>query len=141
MRRLAAAMQDIRWASELSKELAISTALRLLITRSYERLEQITEADLKSLPRDRSKGTDLLDAGLCALGVFQRSLLRGANPRLADNTKGGETAVLVEVAHAEAGNLGPPKSGLQSGGKNGPVAQSCDGVLGWGLEQLSRLGF
>jgi integrase len=72
------ATSGIRWASPHSRQLAVSSGLRLLLVRGYETLHDIQDDDLKDLSINYSKGIDVLDAALCALGVFSRSPKHGS---------------------------------------------------------------
>jgi integrase len=75
---------------------AVSTGLRILLVHGYTTLQEITDADLAAIPRQWSKGSDVLDAALCALGVFTRTPQRGASRR---NRRGRRTpAELVALA-------------------------------------------
>jgi integrase len=77
-RLLLGATSGIRWASTLSRHLAVCSGLRLLLVRGYESLHQIQDEDLKTLSPRYSKGADVLDAALCALGVFSRTPKHGS---------------------------------------------------------------
>jgi hypothetical protein len=72
-RLLLDATADIRWASPHSRHLAVSSGLRLLLVCGHMTLHDIQDDDLKELSTHYSKGIDVLDAALCALGVFARS--------------------------------------------------------------------
>jgi integrase len=77
-RLLLDATAGIRWASSHSRHLAVSSGLRLLLVRGYMTLNDIQDDDLKQLSTHYSKGIDILDAALCALGVFARSPKHGS---------------------------------------------------------------
>lgn len=51
-----------------TREAPPGLAIRLLLRGGYQRLEQITEADLLAVEGRRSSGIDTVDATLCALG-------------------------------------------------------------------------
>jgi len=77
-RLLLDATVGVRWASPHSRHLAVSSGLRLLLVRGYTTLHDIQDDDLKELSTHYSKGIDVLDAALCALGVFARSPKHGS---------------------------------------------------------------
>jgi len=77
-RLLLDATAAIRWASAHSRHLAVSSGLRLLLVRGYTKLNEIQDDDLKQLSTHYSKGIDVLDAALCALGVFPRTPRHGS---------------------------------------------------------------
>ena len=64
--------------SNLSRHLAARSGLRVLLTRGYADLTEITDTDLERVP-STEKGTDVLDAALCSLGVFDRTPQRGSS--------------------------------------------------------------
>jgi integrase len=70
------AVNELSWAAEISRIKAIRTGLRVLLTRGYSSLKEITDADLSNIPVD-ARGVDTLDRALCALGVFTRTPKRG----------------------------------------------------------------
>jgi integrase len=74
---LLSATAGIGWATPLPRHMAVCSGIRLLLVHSYARLHQIQEEDLRTLSLTYSKGMDVLDAALCALGVFNRSPMRG----------------------------------------------------------------
>lgn len=74
--RLTATCEQIGWASPQGRRRATITALRLMIHRDYDRLAQLTDTDLR-IPERGANGTDILDAALCGLGIFERSPRRG----------------------------------------------------------------
>ncbi len=69
---------SITWTSAHSRQLAVSNGLRILLVRGYDSLYQIKDDDLKLLAVRWSKGTDVLDAALCSLGMFSRTPKRGS---------------------------------------------------------------
>jgi site-specific recombinase XerD len=75
--RFEAGMEQIGQLNPLARKRAPGLALRLMLRGGYRRLEQITEEDLLHVEGRRSSGIDTVDAGLCALGVFDRSPQRG----------------------------------------------------------------
>ena len=75
---LSQATGSITWTSALSRQLAVSNGLRILLVRGYNSLHHIKDDDLKLLAVRWSKGTDALDAALCSLGVFSRTPKRGS---------------------------------------------------------------
>lgn len=79
--QLAQAVAALPWPTSLVQAWAISTGLRILLVRGYPTLQEITDADLAAIPPQWSKGSDVLDAALCALGVFARTPQRGASRR------------------------------------------------------------
>jgi hypothetical protein len=72
------ATDSITWTSAHSRQLAVSSGLRILLVRGYNSLHDIKDDDLKLLSVRWSKGTDALDAALCSLGVFSRTPKRGS---------------------------------------------------------------
>lgn len=78
--RLAKAVGLITWAGPLVQLRAVSNGLRMLLVRGYASISELTEEDLKAIP-PRSTGTDVLDAALCSLGVFNRTPQRGPTRR------------------------------------------------------------
>jgi hypothetical protein len=72
------AVEKVSWASKLSRHLAARSGLRVLLTRGYDNLAEITDTDLERIP-STEKGTDVLDAALCSLGVFDRTPQRGSS--------------------------------------------------------------
>jgi integrase len=52
----------------------------MLLVRGYASISELTEEDLKAIP-PQSTGTDVLDAALCSLGVFNRTPQRGPTRR------------------------------------------------------------
>jgi hypothetical protein len=77
-RSLLQATDSITWTSAHSRQLAVSNGLRILLIRGYDSLHYIKDDDLKLLSARWSKGTDALDAALCSVGVFSRTLKRGS---------------------------------------------------------------
>ncbi|MGA8594014.1 MAG: site-specific integrase [Bryobacteraceae bacterium] len=72
------AAAGVRWASPHSQRLAVCSGIRLLLTHDYDTVQQIKDEDLKALTLHYSKGMNVLDAALCALGVFSRSPKHGS---------------------------------------------------------------
>jgi integrase len=70
------AVNELSRAAGISRIKAIRTGLRILLTRGYSSLKEITDADLSNIPVD-ARGVDTLDLALCALGVFTRTPKRG----------------------------------------------------------------
>ena len=77
-RLLLRTIEGITWTGALNRHQAVCNGLRILLVRGYDSLRQIQEEDMKLLYPLWSKGTDALDAALCALGVFSRIPKRGA---------------------------------------------------------------
>lgn len=71
------ATAPMTWTSSGSRHLAVCNGLRLLLALGYDSLHHIKDDDLKLLSGRWSKGTDVLDAALCSLGVFSRTPKRG----------------------------------------------------------------
>lgn len=76
--RLLQAISPITWTSVRNRHEAACNGLRILLAHGYETLDQIQDDDLKNLNGHWSKGTDVLDAALCSLGVFTRTPRRGS---------------------------------------------------------------
>jgi integrase len=76
--RLVQALDQVCWATQSGRRQAARTGLRLILTRGYGDLTEITDDDLQGVPAP-DKGTDLLDAALCSLGVFERTPRRGSS--------------------------------------------------------------
>ena len=76
------AMELEPWPNECGRRRGANAGLRVMVARGYDRLEQITEDDLLTIPRGL-KGQDTLDVGLCRLGVLSRTPRRGGSRRLA----------------------------------------------------------
>jgi integrase len=93
--RLVRALDKVSWASEHSRHKAARSGLRLMLARGHQDLSEITDADLERLPSDE-RGTDVLDAALCSLGVFDRTPQRGSSRK---NRRGQKSVhELVEIA-------------------------------------------
>jgi integrase len=73
--------ESLEWGTPAFKGLALRSGLHLLLSRGYDGWDQLTEADLASLPL-RTHGSDLLDAVLSRLGVIERGPLRGTTRRM-----------------------------------------------------------
>jgi integrase len=99
-RLLLDATEGIRWASPHSRHLAVSSGLRLLLVRGYTTLNDIQDDDLKQLSTHCSKGIDVLDAALCALGIFARSPKHGSTRH--SRRRPLTITELVEVARTPA---------------------------------------
>jgi len=74
------ALETVRWAGDFCKHVALSNGVRILLAKGYAALSEIRERDLADHP-SWSKGADVLDAALCALGVFARTPQQGASRR------------------------------------------------------------
>jgi hypothetical protein len=74
--RLRAAIRAIRWVEDAHRQLGGALGVRVMLRHGYDRLEEITEHDLRQLP-GRRRGADVLDGALCQLGVFGRTSMRG----------------------------------------------------------------
>jgi len=72
-------LQTLSWTKPDRRLHAVNTALGLLLVHGYESLTQITEQDLLAIPLVAQSGSDVLDAGLCALGIFSRTPQRAAS--------------------------------------------------------------
>jgi hypothetical protein len=70
----------VSWASRHSQDKAVVVGLRLLITRGYVTLEEITDDDTAQIP-SRVRGQDVLDAALCRAGILSRTPQRGTSRR------------------------------------------------------------
>ncbi len=93
--RLVGALDKLSWASARSRDRAGRSGLRLMLAQGYQRLSEITDTDLQRLPSDE-RGTDVLDAALCSLGVFDRTPQRGSSRK---NRRGQKSVhELVEIA-------------------------------------------
>ena len=80
MERLRTTLSALSWVLPERRADALNAGLRLLLVHGYERLEQITEQDLREIPtRIAALGTTALDAVLCELGVFKRTPKRPAS--------------------------------------------------------------
>ena len=75
---LRAEVAKVTWVDERAHLEAYGLGLRLLLANGYSRLSEITEGDLKALPRFVCHGLDVLDAALCGLGVFARTPQQGS---------------------------------------------------------------
>lgn len=93
--RLGRALDKVSWASKHSRHKAARSGLRLMLARGYRDLSEIVDADLERLP-SHEKGTDVLDAALCSLGVFDRTPQRGSSRK---NRRGQKSVhELVEIS-------------------------------------------
>jgi integrase len=94
--RLVQATEKVSWAKQNGRHQAIRSGLRVMLTRGYNELEEITDADLQAIPAP-DKGIDVLDAALCSLGVFDRTPQRGSSRK---NRRGQKSIQeLVEIAN------------------------------------------
>lgn len=96
-RRLTRAWERTSWATRKGARAGTCAALRLMLTRGYDRLEQVSDADLEALPA-RASGMDMLDVALCGLGVFARSPRRGITRRTAQPPRSIDQLVQAKVA-------------------------------------------
>jgi integrase len=69
------------WATPHRQRHALNAGFRLLLAHGYETLQQITEQDLLDMPSAAQEGSELLDAALCALGIFSRTPQRAVSRR------------------------------------------------------------
>jgi integrase len=93
--RIVKALDKVSWASDHSRHKAARSSLRLMLSRGYRDLSEITDCDLERLPSDE-RGTDVLDAALCSLGVFDRTPQRGSSRK---NRRGQKSVhELVEIS-------------------------------------------
>ncbi len=78
----------VSWATASFQAQAVNLGLRILLTGGYATLGEITDADLCAIPAGAGKGSDVLDAALCTLGVLARTPQRGSgrHARLARRT-------------------------------------------------------
>jgi integrase len=76
-RRLCEAIDQIGRISPQARHRAPEYAIRLMLARGYECVEQITEDDLIATDWGTAANVDTIDALLCHLGVFDRSAVRG----------------------------------------------------------------
>jgi hypothetical protein len=74
--RLRAAIDGLRWGSAAYRAAAVTTGTKLLLASGRDDLEELTDGDMRSLPRGIG-GADILDMALCGLGIFDRTPLRG----------------------------------------------------------------
>ena len=80
--RLTPALEDVSWSTMALRDKALKTALRIMMVAGYTELDAITDDDLRSVPVRVGSGCDVLDAGLCSLGVLDRTPLRGSARRM-----------------------------------------------------------
>ena len=78
--RLREAVVAIPWASRCSQDKAVSVGLRVLMTRGYAALEEITDDNSAQIPSG-TRGQDVLDTALCGLGILRRTPQRGTSRR------------------------------------------------------------
>jgi integrase len=74
--RLREVIDGLRWGSTAYRAAAVTTGTKLLLASGRDDLEDLTDGDMRSLPRAIG-GADILDMALCALGIFDRTPLRG----------------------------------------------------------------
>lgn len=67
-----------------------------MLVHGYDRLGQISDADLEALPL-RASGLDMLDVALCTMGVFQRSAKHGTTRRKSQPPKTIDELVAARV--------------------------------------------
>ncbi len=80
-RLLGQAIDGLPWVTTtLQRDHAAALGLRLVVARGYRSAAEITERDLLDVPAG-TPGGDILDAALCALGIFARTPERGARRR------------------------------------------------------------
>jgi integrase len=91
--RLAVVVDGMSWASGVQREKALRIGMRIMLVGGYLSLEQITDEDLRAVPVAVSGGSDVLDAALCQLGVFERTPMRGAARRLRNHRLSPEELV------------------------------------------------
>jgi integrase len=95
--RLDRTLTAVSWVGAGTRTLALNLGLRLLLTHGYRTLQEIREQDLAAIPVASAKGSDLLDAALCTLGVFARTPQRGSSR----HHRRGRRSVAELVADAE----------------------------------------
>src|SRR5207249_1869886 len=76
MQRLREAVDGLRWGSATFRAAAVTNGTRLLMACGRDDLQELTDDDMRSLPPGIG-GADILDMALCALGIFDRTPLRG----------------------------------------------------------------
>jgi integrase len=74
--RLRGAVDGLRWGSATFRTAAVTTGAKLLLASGRDDLEELIDEDMRSLPRGIG-GADILDMALCALGILDRTPLRG----------------------------------------------------------------
>jgi integrase len=85
LERLGEAIAGVSWVSPGRRQMGHTLGLRLMLIHGYDRIDQITEADLREIP-GRRRGADALDGALCRLGIFDRTPRRGTT-RMAKATR------------------------------------------------------
>jgi integrase len=93
--RLRSAVASIAWASRPSQDKAVTVGLRVLITRGYAALEDITDDNVAQIPSG-TRGQDVLDVALCGLGILRRTPQRGTSRR--SRRRRSTVAELVAIA-------------------------------------------
>jgi integrase len=78
--RLRAAVDRLRWGTAGFRTAAVTTGTKLMLARGRDDLEELTDDDVRALPC-AIRGADILDMALCALGVLDRTPLRGTPRR------------------------------------------------------------
>lgn len=79
--RFKRAINDVTWMTQRQRDMAYRLGIMILLRHGYERLEQISEANLQEVPSPCSKGMDALDVALCNLGILDRTPQRGSTRR------------------------------------------------------------
>jgi integrase len=92
--RLVKAVEKVSWAKDSGRHQAVRCGLRVLLTRGYRDLAEITDADLKRMP-SADRGADVLDAALCSLGVFDRTPQRGSSRKNRGTRKSARELVAI----------------------------------------------
>src|SRR5664279_3422402 len=101
----------LSWPAEQGIRRGASAGLRMMLVNDYDRLNQIVEADMDSIPTGGPVGADMLDIALCAAGIFVRSPRRGTSRRRAKPPRTVEQLVAlrnpspfdeVTIAHVTA---------------------------------------
>jgi hypothetical protein len=78
LERLGEAIAGVAWVSPVFRRMGHTLGLRLMFLHGYDRIDQITEADLREIP-GRRRDADALDGALCRLGIFDRTPRRGTS--------------------------------------------------------------
>jgi integrase len=79
---LAERIGAVEWAGPEIRRRGHLLGIRIILHEGYDTARQITDTDLREVPRRVSSGLDALDAVLCAEGVLERSAQRGSQRRL-----------------------------------------------------------
>lgn len=72
-------LESLSWTKAHGRFHALNAALRLLLACGYDSLTQLTEQDVLAIPPAARAGSDVLDAALCALGIFSRTPQRAGS--------------------------------------------------------------